>query len=770
MKTNMTKNIKIFGILAAFVALLGAMNVQAAPFTSAGGGGNWNLGATWGNAGNNVVGSGVPGASDTAAINSLSPVTVTDTEAVSGITLQKGTTSLSIGTGGNLTVSGTIAQSGGSGTAPVLSLSSGSGTLNLGSAATLFTGVTLTPGTSGSTINYTASAAVVYAAAYDNLALSGGGLVTVNSTTTVTGNLVLSNATTVVTGGGKLAAITGNVTLNDSCLFSNVTASTIGGNVTANGSSTFALKSSATVTGNFTVNSTASYLNQNGNSTLTIGGNLSVASTATFGLGAGAGNDSMVTLTGTSGTISGGATLINEQLTVNGSYTLQSGTTITLGNKNGGITPELGGTGSLINQGTLGFNNSGTWASAVTINTLDCTATGCTVQLNGGATTILPAQTFYNIILNATGGGSAVNLSSVTAVNGNLTIEGISGSGSGLVQGWPGSGIAGTVFANNTGSGKTITFPTSLSIGGINQSAGTVAIKPSSVGVTVSGLTSLSDVSGTLKFDFTTVPPSTTVAPLQVNADASVLNASAAALIVTWASPVAGTYPLITFISGTPSLSGFTTQTLPTGGSLQVSGSTVSLVIVSPAITAGTTLPGALSTTFGTASSAQSESVSGANLTANLTATAQAGFEVSSDNITFGSIATYTQSGGNASGTLYVRLAATDAAGSYDSQTAAILSSTGASSVNVATTSSGNTVSQSTPPGSPVLIAVLSGSTLTLSWDSTTFPGYSVQAQTNSAGVGLGSNWSDTGSGTNSPYATTIDPANPTVFYILAHP
>jgi len=70
--------------------------------------------------------------------------------------------------------------------------------------------------------------------------------------------------------------------------------------------------------------------------------------------------------------------------------------------------------------------------------------------------------------------------------------------------------------------------------------------------------------------------------------------------------------------------------------------------------------------------------------------------------------------------------------------------------------------------GSPTLTLSRSGSVLTLSWDSTTFPGYSVQAQTNSAGVH--SNWGPTGSGTVSPYPVTINPANPPVFFRLSHP
>ena len=111
-----------------------------------------------------------------------------------------------------------------------------------------------------------------------------------------------------------------------------------------------------------------------------------------------------------------------------------------------------------------------------------------------------------------------------------------------------------------------------------------------------------------------------------------------------------------------------------------------------PAI-AGAATAAAFTTTYGTASAAQGFSLSGVNLWANITATAPAGFEVSSDGTTYGGTATFTQSGGSASGTLRLRLAATAAvSGSYNSQTIALTSSY-ATTVYVTTAASGNTVS-----------------------------------------------------------------------------
>jgi hypothetical protein len=90
------------------------------------------------------------------------------------------------------------------------------------------------------------------------------------------------------------------------------------------------------------------------------------------------------------------------------------------------------------------------------------------------------------------------------------------------------------------------------------------------------------------------------------------------------------------------------------------------------------------STGQGTASAPSSFSASGSNLTANITVAAPAGFEVSiSQGSGYASSLMLTPSSGSvAPTTLYVRLAAADAAGAYSGNI--VLSSTGASSVDVA--------------------------------------------------------------------------------------
>ena len=109
-------------------------------------------------------------------------------------------------------------------------------------------------------------------------------------------------------------------------------------------------------------------------------------------------------------------------------------------------------------------------------------------------------------------------------------------------------------------------------------------------------------------------------------------------------------------------------------------------VVASPTIDP-VTLTSAMSTTYGTASTEVSFITSGSNLNDNITVTAQVGYQVSTDNTTFGS--SFSVSSGT---TVYLRFSATQVAGSYDNATAVVLSSTGATSVNGTTSSSGNIV------------------------------------------------------------------------------
>jgi hypothetical protein len=125
----------------------------------------------------------------------------------------------------------------------------------------------------------------------------------------------------------------------------------------------------------------------------------------------------------------------------------------------------------------------------------------------------------------------------------------------------------------------------------------------------------------------------------------------------------------------------------PTSNTALFDNFNVSVTSLGPTIT-GATTTAAFTTTYGTSSAAQTFTVGGNNLGANLVATAPTGFEVATDGSTYGATATFTSSGG----TLSIRLKATASAGSYNSQNI-VLSSTGATSVNITTPITGNTIS-----------------------------------------------------------------------------
>jgi hypothetical protein len=68
------------------------------------------------------------------------------------------------------------------------------------------------------------------------------------------------------------------------------------------------------------------------------------------------------------------------------------------------------------------------------------------------------------------------------------------------------------------------------------------------------------------------------------------------------------------------------------------------------------------------------------------------------------------------------------------------------------------------------ITAMVSGSKLTLSWPAD-HTGWHLQAQTNSIGKGLGTNWvTIPNSNLSNGYTNTIDPTQPTVFYRMVYP
>ena len=103
----------------------------------------------------------------------------------------------------------------------------------------------------------------------------------------------------------------------------------------------------------------------------------------------------------------------------------------------------------------------------------------------------------------------------------------------------------------------------------------------------------------------------------------------------------------------------------------------------SPSVTASPTTLTGFSTYAGSVSTAQTITVSGTNLTASVSVTAAAGYEVSSDNTTFSPSVSLAQTGGTLTNTpVYVRVAGTASAGAL-SGTAVSVSSTGSPILSV---------------------------------------------------------------------------------------
>ena len=114
---------------------------------------------------------------------------------------------------------------------------------------------------------------------------------------------------------------------------------------------------------------------------------------------------------------------------------------------------------------------------------------------------------------------------------------------------------------------------------------------------------------------------------------------------------------------------------------------------LSPSVTPSDSTLTGFTTTAGTASAARTFTVTGANLSADVTVTAPTGFEVATDGATFAGSKTLTQSAGAVSGTISVRIAASTAEGALASANVTLVS--GATSANVAV--SGTVTAAGTP-------------------------------------------------------------------------
>jgi hypothetical protein len=227
--------------------------------------------------------------------------------------------------------------------------------------------------------------------------------------------------------------------------------------------------------GNLTLSGSGPKSTASGATTTTVAGIFALASGITYEQAAGA--TSTLTLNGT--TNSNAGTLGS---TANPFNTINVGAGALLTNNNTvNVSTALNGTGTL----TQGTNATLRIGGTSGISTLTATATGNTVEYNGGAQSINPTATYYNLTLSGT---NTKTLSAVaTAITGNWTNNGATlNAGTGTVT-FNGSsaqtigGTSATVFYNLT----------------INNANGVSLIAPSSVSGTLTLTSGLLTTSGT---------------------------------------------------------------------------------------------------------------------------------------------------------------------------------------------------------------------------------------------------------------------------------
>ncbi|MDB6019278.1 MAG: Pectate lyase superfamily protein, partial [Pedosphaera sp.] len=423
-------------------------------------------------------------------------------------------------------------------------------------------------------------------------------------------------------------------------------------------------------------------------------------------------------------------------------------------------------------KGTGAFTNSGVLILASgqnttpTVGTLDCSAAGnLVVWTNFSGTAVPEAATYYDVIFGQTG-SSAWNLSGAT-ISHNLTL-----TQNGPISAWPVGGSIGGKFTYASVSTTASTLPAAFSVGGFAQTAGKVTL-PAGGTLTVTGTGAgvwsqaggalTAGAGGTVKF----TGPAPEIGGAALNnlvLDATAANATAgAAFFVTNTLTVAAGASLdVTALpASTYTLSG--AQSLLHGGTLKGALATVS----GSKVYAGTDGAYATGTVTGDLTLAAGSTV---NLDVN---NAAAG---ANDSLVVGGAVTLNNNTFNLKAPSAG--AAIDTAGDYTLVTAASISGTPllhwvtapADTTNYTLVVSATAIKLhygGTPVvvGQPTLSYSLSGGVLTLSWDATTFPGFTLQEV-----AALGGAWTPVANGNVSPVILPINPAPATAFFRLSNP
>ena len=532
-----------------------------------------------------------------------------------------------------------------------------------------------------------------------------------------------------ITGSGTgILTLGGNVSVTDDG--TGTASATISCPVTLGATRTFTVADDGTSAADLTINGIISGgfgITKSGLGTMVLAGNNSYSGATLVNVGtlkAGVittafGSCSAVTLANTAGVtldITGYNTSIGSLAgggATGGNVTLGSATlTIGCNNSNTTFSGIISGAGAITKTGTgtLTLSGANSYTGATTINTGTLQAGVITnafgscsaVTLANTAGAILNLNSFSNSIGSLAGGGGAggnVTLGSATLTigcdNTSTTYSGVI-SGTGLIT-KIGSGTL-TLSGNNTYTGNTTISAGILSLGGSNRIANTSNIILNGGTFNTGATVGYSETVATLGLtDNSTIALGTGSHTLTFSASNGVSWTSGKSIMITgWTGSWNGTTGTAGKIFAGNNASGLTVSQL---SQIEFFNSGDNNTYTATILSTGEVVPGAakftplITVTLPTASfigvvgdnsASQSFSVVGRYLSTSITVSAPANYQVSTNNSTWNSSVTYSQSFGNANGTLYVRYTPS----AIESSVAATitLSSTGATNKTISLT------------------------------------------------------------------------------------
>lgn len=589
------------------------------------------------------------------------------------------------------------------------------------------------------------------------LSLILGATAVANATTfTATNNANWNTASTWdpngVPGAADTAVIPAGITVTYQANPSTIGAVQISGTLSVSGSGTLGdvwIDS----TGTFNpINSGASVIFSG---SVTNNGNMSINS-----LGSG----TIYTYTGTDKFLVGN--ISNVVATINGTYR-NLGTFVT-GLK--GTQDALRGSGALTNLATLLLANGQNTTPSIAV--MDCSAPGNLVLWTGFNGTPVPkATTYYDLVIGQTGTAVWRLHGAGLSILHDFTVTNTAG-----VVSWPTDlTIPGTLtFVASSGTPSILT--NALSVSAFHQSVGIFGVGAGqTLTVTGTGAAAWTRSGGALGSSSTGTVRFTGAAP---EIGGSVINGFTSLLIDSTAANAIVTGPGL-FVTNA--------LTIASGGSLDVTalpGGAHAMLGAESFFGSGT-LKGSVTTVSGSKIYAGTDGGYGtSHITTDVTMATGSTINLDVNSSAAGANDHITIDGALNLNNTALRLKAPsagapiDTANDYTLVTASSISGTPvlnwvtapANPTDYSLVVSGNSIKLhfGGTPGSPVLSYVRSGGNLILSWDSVSFSGYSLQGQTNSAGLGAG--WGPVTGGSVSPVNVPIDAANPAVFFRLSKP